>query len=120
MTEETQVQDVQAEQEVEKQPLVIGEKKYDPDSITEDGRKIMEDLYKVDGQLNQHQLTVSIISLAKQKLIEELEKEAVNFVEIFDAEPVDETVGQAPANDEPVLTPEQIEAARKIIESEGQ
>lgn len=69
-------------EDTEIQTIQLGDKLYDAESITEHGVHILNDLRKVESQMANHQLTVSIMQLAKSKLTEELEKEMVKFKEI--------------------------------------
>lgn len=59
--------------------IQIGETLYKAESLTEQGVNIINDIKKVDAQLAQQQLSVSITQLAKSKLMEELQKETANF-----------------------------------------
>jgi purine-nucleoside phosphorylase len=68
MTEQTELKTIQ-----------IGDVTYDAASVTELGINIINDIRKVDAKIADKQLTVSIMQLAKAKLIEELEKEKSKF-----------------------------------------
>lgn len=70
----------------EPQTLQIGETIYDVASLTERGVNIINDIRKVEAQIGHHQINVSIAQLAKAKLLEELNTEAVNFTKIGTAE----------------------------------
>lgn len=59
--------------------IQIGEVTYDAASVTELGVNIINDIRKVEGKMADHQLTVSIMQLAKGKLLEELDKEKAKF-----------------------------------------
>ena len=62
--------------------LQLNDKCYDPESVTDAGKKIIEDIYKVDGAIAQHQTNLSIAQIARGTLLDALEKEAVNFTEV--------------------------------------
>lgn len=72
-------------QQTELKTFQIGDKVYDAASITEHGLNIINDIRKVDGKIADKQLTMSIMQLAKAKLIEELTKETANFKEVEQA-----------------------------------
>jgi hypothetical protein len=69
----------QPQPQPETETIQIGETTYDANSVTERGVNIINDIRKIENLLAHQQLTVSVSSLAKTKLTEELEKEAVNF-----------------------------------------
>lgn len=69
--------------EVPEVPVMqLNDKFYNPESVTDAGKKIVEDIYKVDGAIAQHQTNLSIAQIARGTLLEALEKEAVNFEEV--------------------------------------
>jgi len=59
----------------------IGDKKYDPASITELGITLIEDIEKIDELIKTQQLQLSVSSLARGALIERLSEESKNFKE---------------------------------------
>lgn len=69
-------------QKTEVKTFQIGEKTYDASSITEHGVNLINDIRKVDAKIADKQLGISIMQLAKAKLLEELDKEVVNFTEV--------------------------------------
>jgi len=77
----------------EKQVLKINDKGFDPESVTEAGQKIIDDIYKVDSQIAHHQMNASICEVARGTLLSALEKESENFTEVeLDDEPEVEPV----------------------------
>jgi len=59
-------------------------KTYASSSITSKGEDIIKDIQSVEGLISKYQLEVSVSQLARIKLLEELEAEAVNFTEVED------------------------------------
>ena len=62
----------------------IAGKVYSVESLNEKGAGLINDLQRVDKLLADQQLAVSVTTVARGKLLEELEKEAVNFTEVED------------------------------------
>jgi hypothetical protein len=87
MTEQAQAQP-QPQEQTELKTIQIGETLYDVSTVTEQGVNIINDVRSIDNILSQQQLTVSITQLAKSKMIEELEKEAVKFTAIKQEPPI--------------------------------
>jgi len=81
MTENAQP--VQIEQEIK--TIKLGDTSYDAASVTDLGNQLLQDLQKIEGLLGHQQLSVSVTSLARAKIIEELEKESSNFTVVPEA-----------------------------------
>ena len=62
--------------------ITIGKKNYDVSTLTEKTKGILGDLQKVENRINQITLDVSIMDVAKQKLITDLLAETKDLVEV--------------------------------------
>lgn len=86
MSQKTKSQETNEVETNEVDTIKLGETVYSVNSITERGNQLIADIQRVEGLIQQQQLTLSVSALAKGKLIDELEEEAQNFeaIEISD------------------------------------
>ena len=75
----------EATQNEKLETISIGDKVYDAQSLTEMGANLINDIKKVEAQIGNYSLQLSIANLAKAKLAEELQKEIPNFKEVEQA-----------------------------------
>ena len=69
-------------QNTEVETITIGETAYIADSLTEHATNILNDIKKVETRISQISLDLNIMSIAKGRLIEELDKESANFIKV--------------------------------------
>jgi hypothetical protein len=60
----------------------IGDKHYNAEALTETATALLSDLHKVEGELNHLSLQSSIVTLAKNTLINRLLDETANLEEV--------------------------------------
>jgi len=60
----------------------LGDKLFDPESITENGNSMIHDLQLISELLSQQKLQVSVTEIAKRTLYTQLKEESKNFKEI--------------------------------------
>lgn len=65
------------------EPIRIGDKFYNPKTLTEAAITLLSDIQKVDGELSRLSLSTSIANLAKGTLIEKLLVEVPNLEEVI-------------------------------------
>jgi hypothetical protein len=70
------------ENTTELQTLRIGEKHYSMESVTELAVNLLNDIKKIEEEMNRINLQFSITKLAKLKLIDELTKELPKMTEV--------------------------------------